>query len=96
MKIIKYFLEAILVYFLFFLIKIIGLNLARKIISNLFLIFGPLIRSDKIIKKNISIVFGEKDENEGEKRSSPGRQLGESRPGLAAPHERKVGRGVDH
>ncbi len=63
MKIIKYFLEAILVYFLFFLIKIIGLNLARKIISNLFLIFGPLIRSDKIIKKNISIVFGEKDEN---------------------------------
>ncbi len=64
MKIIKYFLEAILVYFLFFLIKIIGLNLARKIISNLFLIFGPLIRSDKIIKKNISIVFGEKDENE--------------------------------
>ena len=39
MKIIKYFLEAILVYFLFFLIKIIGLNLARKIISNLFLIF---------------------------------------------------------
>ena len=51
MKIIKYFLEAILVYFLFFLIKIIGLNLARKIISNLFLIFGPLIRSDKIIKK---------------------------------------------
>ena len=64
MKIIKYFLEAILVYFLFFLIKIIGLNLARKIISNLFLIFGPLVRSDKIIKKNISIVFGEKDENE--------------------------------
>ena len=64
MKIIKYFLEAILVYFLFFLIKIIGLNLARKIISNLFLIFGPLVRSDKIMKKNISIVFGEKDKNE--------------------------------
>ena len=64
MKLIKYFFEAIIVYFLFILIKIIGLNFGRKAISFLFLKIGPLIKSEKTIKKNISIVFGNIDENE--------------------------------
>ena len=49
MKTIKYFFEAILIYFFFILSKIIGLNLSRKIFSNLFLIFGPIFKSKEII-----------------------------------------------
>ena len=53
MKTIKYFFEAILIYFFFILSKIIGLNLSRKIFSNLFLTFGPIFRSKKIINQNL-------------------------------------------
>ena len=54
-KIIKYFLQAIIIY-LFFLISLIcGLKLSRKLFSNLFLIFGPVLKSRKTISNNLEI-----------------------------------------
>ena len=58
MKIFKYFFEAILIYVLFLVTKLLGLNLGRKIIVPLFLIFGFLFKSKKIVKKNISFALG--------------------------------------
>ncbi len=54
MKIIKYIIEAVFIYLLFFLMKLIGLNLGRKVSSYLFLNIGVLFRSKKLIKENIS------------------------------------------
>ena len=50
MKTFKYFVEAIIIYFLFLITKIIGIYLARRIISYLFLFFGFLFKSKKIVK----------------------------------------------
>ena len=58
MKIIKYIIEAIFVYFIFFLIKIVGLNFGRKISSYFFLNIGILFRSKKLIKQNIINALG--------------------------------------
>ena len=44
MKIIKYFIEALFIYFLFILFKIIGLNYSRKISSFLFSKTGLIFR----------------------------------------------------
>jgi KDO2-lipid IV(A) lauroyltransferase len=52
-KIIKYFFESIFIYLFFFIIKIIGLFLSRKLFSFIFKIVGPMIKSKKIIKKNL-------------------------------------------
>ena len=57
MKILKYFIESVFIYFLFFLFKIIGLNYSRKISSFLFLRIGSFFRKKKVIKKNILNVF---------------------------------------
>ena len=57
MKIIKYLIEAILIYTLFFLIRILGLNIGRKISTFLFLKIGIFFKSKKLIKKNIKIAF---------------------------------------
>ena len=53
MKIIKYFFEFIVVLFLFFIYKILGLKISSLISGKLFEIFGPLFRSKEIIKSNI-------------------------------------------
>ena len=58
MKIIKYIVEAVFIYFIFFIIKIVGLNLGRKISSYFFLNIGFLFRSKKLIKKNIINALG--------------------------------------
>ncbi len=58
MKIIKYFFESIIIYIFFLIIKIIGLNNSRSLFSFIFKIIGPLIKSKKVIKENIHIVFG--------------------------------------
>ena len=58
MKTLKYFVEAIIIYFLFLITKIIGIYLARRIISHLFLFFGFLFKSKKIVKKNIQYALG--------------------------------------
>ena len=51
MKIFKYFIEAILVYFLFFVIKIFGLKLGRKIITPLFSSIGFFLNLKKLLGK---------------------------------------------
>ena len=58
MKIIKYIIEAIFIYLLFLLMKLIGLNLGRRISSYLFLNIGGFFRSKKLIKENISNALG--------------------------------------
>ncbi len=64
MKIIKYIFEAIFVYFLFLIVKILGLNLGRKIITALFLSFGFFFKSKKVVKKNISYALGKTSEEQ--------------------------------
>ena len=54
-KILKYFVQSIIVYLLFIIGKIIGLKLSRKIFSNLFLFIGPFFKSRKIIDKNLHV-----------------------------------------
>ena len=63
MKLIKYFFQFFFIIFFLILFRTIGLNLSRIISSKLFLILGPLFRSKRIIKKNISIVFPESSNN---------------------------------
>ena len=52
-KSIKYFFEALFIYFFFLIAKLIGLVLSRKLFSFIFRKIGPLIRSNKIIDKNL-------------------------------------------
>jgi len=53
MKIIRYFFEFIIILFLFFIYKILGLKISSYISGKLFEFFGPLFRSKKIIVSNI-------------------------------------------
>jgi len=54
-KIIKYFFESLVIYTFFFVIKLLGLSISRDLFSFIFKKIGPLIRSRKILKKNLSI-----------------------------------------
>ena len=54
-KIIIYFLQSLLVYSFFLIGRILGINISRKIFSNLFILIGPLFRSQKILDKNLNI-----------------------------------------
>ena len=53
MKGIKYFLEFLLWIILFLIFKIIGFKNSSNIGGKIGEIFGPFIRSEKILKKNI-------------------------------------------
>ena len=53
MKIIKYFIQAFIIYTFFILIKILGLNISRKLFAKIFQIIGPLIRSEKTLNENL-------------------------------------------
>ena len=57
MKIIRYFLEFILVIFFFLVFKIIGLKLSSDLGEIIGKYFGPLFRKRTIAKKNILIAF---------------------------------------
>ena len=57
MKNIKYFFEALIIYSIFLIIKILGINIGRKISTFLFLKVGSLFRSNENIKKNISNAY---------------------------------------
>jgi len=57
MKIIRYFLEFILVIFFFLIFKIIGLKLSSNLGKIIGKYFGPLLRKKTIAKKNILIAF---------------------------------------
>tara|TARA_B100000963_G_scaffold355914_1_gene375076 strand:- start:4078 stop:4932 length:855 start_codon:yes stop_codon:yes gene_type:complete len=54
MKILKYFFQSIFIYSFFLIIRIIGLNISRKIFSVLFNLIGPFARNKKMILKNLS------------------------------------------
>ena len=54
-KTINYFFQAIIIYIFFFIGRILGIKLSRKIFSWLFVKIGPLFKSKKIISKNIKI-----------------------------------------
>ena len=58
-KIIIYFLQSILIYLFFFIGKVLGIKISRKIFSYLFLLLGPIFRSKKIINKNLEIYSSE-------------------------------------
>ncbi len=62
MKQIKYFLQFIFIFLFFIIFKLIGLKLSRILGSKILLIFGPFFRSKKIIEKNLTNVFSNKDE----------------------------------
>ena len=62
MRFIKYLLQFIFIGLIFIIFKIIGLKLSRSFGSKIFLLFGPIFRSKKIIEKNILYAFSEKDE----------------------------------
>ena len=53
MKKIKYFFEFLIISFLFFMYKILGLKIASFISGKIFELFGPLFRSKQVIKSNI-------------------------------------------
>ena len=54
-KKINYFLQAVIIYFLFFVGRLLGLNLSRKLFALLFSSVGPYIKSKKIIYRNLNI-----------------------------------------
>ena len=54
-KIIKYFIEAIIIYSFFLIIKLVGLNNSCIFFSFIFKKIGPLIKSNNTIEKNLNI-----------------------------------------
>ena len=54
-KIISYFIQSILIYLFFFIGRLLGLKISRKLFSNLFLLIGPFFKSKKIVQKNLHI-----------------------------------------
>tara|TARA_Y100000590_G_C15690761_1_gene1003325 strand:+ start:1120 stop:1986 length:867 start_codon:yes stop_codon:yes gene_type:complete len=56
MKFLKYFFQSLIILILFLLFKIFGYRNASNLGSKLGKIFGKLIKSDKIILKNLSII----------------------------------------
>ena len=63
-KKINYFFQAIIIYFLFLIGRIIGLNLSRKIFPFIFNLLGSKFRSNKILEKNLKIFSKEISKNE--------------------------------
>ena len=56
MKLLKYFIQFILIMILFLIFKILGYENASNLGSKIGILFGKLIKSDKIIKKNVNII----------------------------------------
>ncbi len=61
-KKLKYFLQAILIYFFLLLIKLLGLKISRKIFSYLFKKIGPLIKSKTVVNNNLNKFMGSYNE----------------------------------
>jgi|TARA_B100001063_G_scaffold244313_1_gene276792 Kdo2-lipid IVA lauroyltransferase/acyltransferase len=53
-KIINYFLQALIIYIFFFVGRLMGITLSSKIFSNFFSFIGPFFKSKKIIKLNLN------------------------------------------
>jgi KDO2-lipid IV(A) lauroyltransferase len=54
-KIINYFFQSLIIYLFFFIGRILGIKLSRKIFSYFFSIIGPLFKSKETINKNLNI-----------------------------------------
>ncbi len=67
MATIKYFIQFIVILFLFLLFRIIGIRLATKLSGKIFLIFGPIFRSKKIFNNNILKAYPNLDKEKKEK-----------------------------
>ena len=67
MKIIKYFFEAIIIYFFFLIIKTIGLRRSRNLFSVIFCKIGIFFRPKKIIQQNIYNILGKLDSSSEKK-----------------------------
>ena len=63
MKSLKYFIQALIVYFFIFLIFILRLSISRKIFSKIFQKIGPLIKSNKITDQNLEKYLGNYNED---------------------------------
>ena len=55
MRLFKYLLQSIIIYFMFFLGRILGLKISRKLFSFIFVNFAPIFKSRKIIDSNLKI-----------------------------------------
>ena len=55
-KFLNYFFQSIIIYSFFFIGRIIGKTLSRKIFSSLFVWIGPLFKSKKIINENLNLI----------------------------------------
>jgi Kdo2-lipid IVA lauroyltransferase/acyltransferase len=53
-KIINYFLQSLLIYLSFFIGRVLGIQISRRLFSSLFSLLGPFFRSEKIIKNNLA------------------------------------------
>ena len=67
MKLIKYFIQFILIIFLFLLFKILGLKLSKSFSSFIFKKIGPNFKSKRISHSNLTIAFPKLNENEKDK-----------------------------
>lgn len=54
-RLINYFIQSIFIYIFFFIGRILGINLSRKIFSSLFKKIGPVFKSKEVIHKNLNI-----------------------------------------
>ena len=59
---IKYFLQFIIIFFLFFIFKLIGQKFSTNFSGQILSFIGPLFRSKVILKNNISLAFPKMDE----------------------------------
>ena len=59
----KYFLQFVIISLLLLIFKLVGLNYSRSISKKILFLLGPLFRSNKITKSNISIAFPKENEN---------------------------------
>ena len=53
MKLIKYFIQFLIILILFFIIKILGLKFGSYISSKIFIFIGPFFRSKHLIESNL-------------------------------------------
>jgi len=62
-KIAKYFIQSIIIYLFFIIIKIIGLSLSRRFFSFFFNKIGPIIKSQQTIDNNLEKFLGSYNED---------------------------------
>ena len=63
-RIFKYFVQSIFIYLFFFIGKVLGISVSRKLFSRIFLFVGPLFKSKNIIDYNLKIYSSNLSNNE--------------------------------